>query len=140
MTSYSAGAKNHWFETEEDLYSQAEFAHDFYTLVFSHPSVEALSWFDFPDHRWLGAPAGIVTDDLKIKPVYNTLYDLIHREWHTDADLVTGSNGICKTRLFFGNYDIIVDINGCMTTINLDIRRESFFSGSEVPEHLKIMI
>lgn len=94
VTNYSAGAVNRWSETEEDLYSQAEFSRDFYTLVFSHPAVEALSWFDFTDHRWLGAPAGIVTDDLKIKPVYNVLYDLIHREWHTDADLTTGSSGI----------------------------------------------
>jgi endo-1,4-beta-xylanase len=136
VTDYSPGAKNYWIETEEDLYTQAELARDFYTLVFSHPAVEALSWFDFTDHHWLGAPAGVVTDDLKLKPVYHTLYDLIHREWHTDADLVTGSNGTCNTRLFFGNYDIIVDIHGQKTTVNRDILRESFYNGCENPRQI----
>lgn len=140
VTNYAAGARNQWIETEGDLYSQAEFARDFYTLVFSHPATEALSWFDFTDHRWLDAPAGVVTEDLKIKPVYKTLYDLIHREWHTDADLLTGSNGICKTRLFFGNYDIIVNNEGSTSTTNLDICRESFYSGSDVPKQFTIMI
>lgn len=140
-TDYSPGAKNYWTEaTEEDLYSQAEFARDFYTLVFSHPATEALSWFDFTDHHWLGAPAGIVTDDLKIKPVYNTLYELIHREWHTDADLVTSSEGVCKTRLFFGNYDITVDINGEKTTFNRDILRKSFYAGGGEPRRLVIKL
>ena len=137
---HSPGAVNHWSETEDDLYSQAEYARDFYTLVFSHPAAEALSWFDFTNHRWLGAPAGLVNDDLKPKPVYNTLYDLIHREWHTDADLVTGWSGICKARLFFGNYDITVDINGQKTTVNLDILRESFYSGGGEPRSLVIRL
>lgn len=124
---------NEWSETEKDLYSQAEYARDFYTLVFSHPAVEALSWFDFTDYRWLGAPAGVVSDDLQIKPVYNTLDDLINNEWHSDVDLVTGSTGKCETRLFFGNYEITVDINGEKYTVNRDILRESFYSGGGKP-------
>lgn len=138
ITKYGAGERNTWHETEDDLYSQAEFAHDFYTLVFSHPSTEALSWFDFTDHRWLDAPAGVVTEDLRIKPVYNTLYDLIHRQWHTDADLVTSSEGIGKARLFFGNYDIIVEVNGVKSTKNLDILRESFYTGSDKARLIEI--
>ncbi len=140
VTNYGAGARNQWSETEEDLYSQAEFARNFYTLVFSHPATEALSWFDFTDHRWLDAPAGVVTEDLKIKPVYNTLYDLIHREWHSDAELVTGSSGTCAARLFFGNYDITVEVNGVITTTNLDLLRESFYSGSEKPRMIEILV
>lgn len=140
VTNYAAGARNQWIETEDDLYSQAEFARDFYTLVFSHPATEALSWFDFTDHRWLDAPAGVVTEDLKRKPVYHTLYDLIHREWHTDADLVTASNGICKTRLFFGDYEITVNFEGQSTTFNSNIHRESFYSGNGEARLLKIML
>jgi endo-1,4-beta-xylanase len=140
VTNYGAGARNQWIETEDDLYSQAEFAKDFYTLVFSHSAVEALSWFDFTDHRWLDAPAGVVTEDLKLKPVYHTLYDLIHREWHSDTDLVTGSSGTCKTRLFFGNYDITVDIDGQKLTVNRDILRESFFSGGGEARVIKLSL
>lgn len=128
--SYSSGAKNRYVETEEDLAWQADFTRDFYTLVFSHPAVEALSWFDFVNHRWLGAPAGLVHDDLSPKPVYHALYDLIHREWHTDADLLTGSGGLCRTRLFFGNYDITVRTeDGSVKTVNRDILRPSFYAG-----------
>ncbi len=131
--SFGAGAINQFTETEDDLYSQAEFAKDFYTLVFSHPAVEALSWFDFTDHRWLNAPAGVVTDDLRPKPVYQALYDLIHREWHTDADCVTNGDGLCRSRLFFGNYDVVVNIDGQERTFTRDILRPSFYAGGGEP-------
>lgn len=127
--SYGAGAVNRFSETEDDLFWQAEFARDFYTLVFSEPAVEALSWFDFTEHRWLNAPAGVVDDDLNPKPVYGALYDLIHREWHTDADVKTGENGCCGARLFCGNYDITVRTEGGIKTVNRDILRESFYAG-----------
>lgn len=127
--NYGAGAINQFSETEEDLYWQAEFATDFYTLVFSHPAVEALSWFDFTEHRWLNAPAGVVDDDLNPKPVYGALYDLIHRQWHTDADIRTGTNGCCESRVFCGNYDITVEVGGIKKTVNRDIFRESFYEG-----------
>lgn len=127
--SYGAGAINQFSETEEDLYWQADFASDFYTLVFSHPAVEALSWFDFTEHRWLNAPAGVVDDDLNPKPVYGALYDLIHRQWHSDADLRTGADGGCNARVFCGNYDVIVEHGGVKKAVNRDILRESFYEG-----------
>lgn len=139
-TDYSAGGAihNRWEEKEEDLYLQAENARNFYTLIFSHPSVEALSWFDFTDHRWLGAPAGVVTDTLGIKPVYETLDDLINHEWHSDEDLVTGSSGLCRSRVFCGNYDITVHAGGAPVTVNRDILRERFYAGGGEPVRLTI--
>ncbi len=136
--SYESGVVNHFRETEEDLYWQADFAKDFYTIVFSHPAVEALSWFDFTDHRWLNAPAGLVDDDLNPKPVYGTLYDLIHRQWHSDADLVTGTAGWCAAHLFCGNYDITVIADGVKKTVNRDILRESFYEGGGEPLHISV--
>ena len=127
--NYGAGAVNRFSETEEDLYWQADFTRDFYTLVFSHPAVEALSWFDFTDHRWLNAPAGLVDDDLNPKPVYAALDDLINRQWHTDADLTTSTAGICGTRLFFGTYEITVEATGVRKTVCRDILRPSFYEG-----------
>lgn len=129
-TSYAPGAHlvNKWEEKEEDLYTQAEEARDFYTLVFSHPAVEALSWFDFIDHRWLGAPAGLVNDiTLEPKPIYNTLYDMIHKQWHSDDDLVTASNGLCQSSLFFGEYDITVEVDGQRSTVSRHLKRPSFY-------------
>lgn len=136
--SYGAGAVNHFSETEDDLFWQADFTKNFYTIVFSHPAVEALSWFDFTDHRWLNAPAGLVDDDLNPKPVYGALYDLIHREWHSDADLTTGPNGSCKTRLFCGNYDITVRADNQLVRVNRDVLRESFYAGGGDPVRISI--
>lgn len=135
---YGAGAINQFNETEEDLYFQADFTKDFYTLVFSHPAVEALSWFDFTDHRWLNAPAGVVTDDLAPKPVYHTLYDLIHKQWHTDAQGITDAQGMFRSRLFFGNYDIIVEAQGQRHVFNRDILRPSFYAGDDIPRRVSI--
>ncbi len=138
--SYGAGAVNQFRETEEDLYWQAEFTKDFYTLVFSQPAVEALSWFDFTEHRWLNAPAGLVDDDLNPKPVYAALYDLIHREWHSDVDVTTGTAGNCRARLFCGNYEITVAVDGIQKTVHRDILRESFYAGGGQPMRMSIHI
>lgn len=129
--NYGAGAVNRFSETEEDLYWQADFTRDFYTLVFSHPAVEALSWFDFTDHRWLNAPAGLVDDNLNPKPVYAALDDLIHRQWHTDGDLTTAASGKCGMRLFFGTYEITVRAEGQEKTVTRDILRPSFYTGGD---------
>ena len=137
---FAAGAYNEWIEKEEDLYSQAEYAKDFYTLIFSHPAVEALSWFDFTEHRWLWAPAGVVDDNLDPKPVYHALYDLIHKEWHSNAECTTGTAGICKTRLFCGTYDIIVESDGKRKVLSADILRPSFYEGGGEPRRLAVHI
>lgn len=136
---YGAGAINHFTETPEDLQFQADFASDFYTLVFSHPAVEALSWFDFTDHRWLNAPAGVVTDQLEPKPIYHRLYDLIHKEWHSDAEGHTDVEGRFATRLFFGTYEITVEQDGQPPrTFTREMKRPSFYDGSDTPRHLSI--
>lgn len=136
--SYEAGAVNHFTETEEDAYKQAELARDFYTIVFSHPAVEALSWFDFTDHRWLGAPAGLVDDDLNPKPVYGALFDLIHREWHSDHDMTTGTDGSANALLFCGNYDITIRSGDMQIMINRDILRDSFYEGGGDAERIVV--
>ncbi len=125
--TYQRGHKNTFAETPEDAAWQADFARDFYTLVFSHPATEAISWFDFTDHRWLGAPAGIVDDDLNPKPVYHALMDLLHREWRSDLDGRTGTDGAISGRLFFGRYEVNAD--GKIMEIHL--ARPSFWEGGE---------
>ena len=125
----SDGTVNRFFENAEWAQWQADFASDFYTLVFSEPAVEALSWFDFTDHRWLGAPGGVIDDDMNPKPVYRALYDLIHRQWHTDADLRTGSEGLASARLFCGDYEITVEADGRTQTFLRTVPREHFYTG-----------
>lgn len=127
--NYHTNSENKWRETEEDLLSQAAYAEDFYTLVFGHPATEALSWFDLTDHRWLGAPSGVVTEDLKEKPIYKTLDRLINHEWRTDANMTTSSDGVCGARLFFGDYETTVTSKDKKTTHHISIPRKSFYAG-----------
>lgn len=127
----SSGTVNRFLETPELAEWQAGFASDFYTLVFSEPAVEALSWFDFTDHRWLGAPGGVIFDDMSPKPVYHALRRLIHEEWHTDADLFTASDGQAGARLFCGDYSVTVKAGEQTETLTVSIPRESFYGGGK---------
>ena len=44
---------------------QAEHVAEFYTVLFSHPAVEAITWWDFTDQdAWQQAPAGLVRSDM----------------------------------------------------------------------------
>lgn len=137
--NYGAGAVNHFTETEEDAIFQAEFTRDFYTLVFSHPAVEALSWFDFTDHRWLNAPAGVVDDNLDPKPVYRALDQLINHDWHSDFRGVTSREGRVDSRLFFGSYDITVEAPGMAPRVfRRQLHRPSFYEGGNAPRRLSV--
>lgn len=55
-----------------------------YTLLYSHPAVQAITWWDFSDHHaWMGAPSGLVRADMSPKPLYERLLRLVWGEWAT---------------------------------------------------------
>jgi endo-1,4-beta-xylanase len=87
--------------------AQADFAEQFYTLVFSHPKVVSINWWSFSDaSSWLKG-GGIVDKDLNPKPVYNTLKKLIKQDWLTQLmQLSTDQNGEIKFRGFGGKYEL----------------------------------
>ncbi len=98
-----------WPSTPEGEARQAEQAAEFYTTLFEHPLVEAITTWDFTDGRWLKAPSGVLHADNSEKPVYHRLMDLIHREWETHAGLVTDENGFAELQGFKGTYEISVN-------------------------------
>lgn len=136
--NYHANEENVWTDTPEGRLSQAEYAQDFYTLVFSHPATEALSWFDLTDRRWLNAPSGLVTEGLQEKPVYHALDRLINREWRTDARLRTNAEGVCGARLFFGSYDVTVSDGTNKRTTTAQLKRPSFYAGGGEPSVIRL--
>ena len=97
---------------------QAEAAVKFYTAVFGHPAVHALTWWDFSDyHAWQRAAAGWLRGDMSPKPVYERLMELIKRQWWTSLTGYTGPRGNYVTRAFYGTYNIRVDLpNGSPVT------------------------
>ena len=75
-------------------------------MLYSHPSVEAITWWDFSDARaWQGAPAGLVRKDMSPKPAYIALKKLIKGDWWTPpTKLKTDAKGRTTFRGHLGTY------------------------------------
>ena len=95
-----------WPTTPEGEKRQAEEMEDMYRFLFAHPSVEAITGWDFTDGAWLGAPSGVLRADNSEKPSYHMLKELIHKEWHTSEKLHTDENGIADLTGFKGSYTL----------------------------------
>jgi GH35 family endo-1,4-beta-xylanase len=105
-----------WPSTPEGEAYQAREAVRFYTMLFSHPAVEAITWWDFSDfHAWKGAPAGLVRSDMSPKPAYEELQKLVKGKWWTRATATTAPDGTAACRGFLGDYRVTVTLDGGKT-------------------------
>jgi GH35 family endo-1,4-beta-xylanase len=102
------GRYDDWKTTEAGEKLQAEQVAEFYTVLFSHPAVEGITWWDFSDHRaWLGAPSGLVRADMSPKPAYEALMKLVKKDWWTgEQKLTTDASGKVAFRGFLGAYAV----------------------------------
>jgi len=90
---------------------QAAYVEQFYRACFSHPSVRAITWWDFSDAgAWQGVAAGLVRKDMSPKPGYLVLDRLINREWTTKLAGRTDSDGAFAFRGFGGKYRVKVTL------------------------------
>ncbi len=113
-----------WPSTPEGEERQAQEAVTHYKTLFSHPSVEAITWWDFVDGGWLKAPSGFITQDNRVKPIYHALHDLIKNQWWTKPmNLVSDENGLVKVSGFLGEYEVTFD-EKCKS-FNLDNSNET---------------
>lgn len=102
-----------WTTTAEGEEQQARLAAEFYRVLFSHPAVEAITWWDFSDQgAWQGAPAGLLREDMSPKPVYERLGDLIKGQWWTRDTVETRPNGQAQVNGFLGDYEITAERHG----------------------------
>jgi GH35 family endo-1,4-beta-xylanase len=102
-----------WASTPEGERRQTEDVVRFYTLLFSHPAVEAITWWDFSDQRaWMGAPAGLLREDMTPKPAYWELRKLIKRKWWTTTESTVQEESLVGFRGFFGEYRVTLKSNG----------------------------
>ncbi|UCH36016.1 MAG: endo-1,4-beta-xylanase [Armatimonadota bacterium] len=96
-----------WPTTPWGEQSQARYVEQLYRLLFSHPRVEAITWWDFSDlNAWQRAPAGFVRKDMSAKPAYRRLLNLVKGEWWTDVTGETDANGEIGCRGFYGTYRV----------------------------------
>lgn len=86
---------------------QSEQLERVYTMLFSHPSVEAITWWDFTDlDAWMGCCGGLLRSDMTPKPAYETLRKLITNTWATHKTLRTNAMGVAELRAFRGDYTV----------------------------------
>lgn len=84
---------------------QAEAVARLYKHLFSHPSVEAITWWDFSDQgAWMGAPSGLIRTDMTPKPAYERLRDLVKKDWWTQTEGTAAKKGGVTCRGFHGDY------------------------------------
>lgn len=96
-----------WPSTPDGEDRQAEEALIHYKTLFAHPLVESITWWDFVDGHWLGAPSGLITKDNRVKPVYHELHKLIKDEWWTKQfNTATDDSGSVIVSGFLGEYEI----------------------------------
>ncbi|MEM1058142.1 MAG: endo-1,4-beta-xylanase [Verrucomicrobiota bacterium] len=92
------------------LAAQADLARNCYRLWFSHPAVEGISWWNVPDGGATPTEntvfSGLLFDDMSPKPAYETLRQLIHEDWRTEATGETDADGCFRFRGFHGHYDV----------------------------------
>jgi len=95
-----------WSTTKPGEQSQAERAAEFYRVLFSHPAVEAITWWDFSDQNsWMAAPSGLLRKNMTPKPAYLALKNLIKKDWWTGPlKLTTNGNGTVRFRGYLGSY------------------------------------
>ncbi len=97
---------------------QAEITRALYRVWFSHPSVEAIVWWNLPDgqaHRDEGHyRPGLVREDMSPKPVYEAMDSLINDEWRTRLTL---NGSMTAFKGFYGDYT--ATCNGQTTAFKL---------------------
>ena len=106
---------------------QAEILREMYRIWFSHPSMEAIIYWNLPDGYAHGAVpgdcskgeniyyGGLCRFDMSPKPAYDVIRELFGREWRTDLERDV-SGGRMAFRGFHGTYEIEATSNGKTVT------------------------
>jgi GH35 family endo-1,4-beta-xylanase len=95
-----------WPSTTEGEDRQAREVLELYGILFSHPSVEAVTTWCAIDGRWLKAPAGLLRNDNSAKPAYQALKNKILKEWRTEERILTSDAGELSFEGFRGTYEV----------------------------------
>ena len=127
--------------SEEDELIQAEIIKKLYSIWFSHPATEQIIYWNLVDgyaHVWESDPekikasqgdmtvgenyyyGGLLRFDMTPKPAYFALKNLIEKEWHTEAEITSDSNGKASFKGFYGDYSLQIEANG--KTVSKDIK------------------
>ena len=115
--------------TEYDVAIQDEevcgnFARDFYTVLFSHPSVEGIVMWGFWDGAHWKDNAVMYRQDWTLKPSGEAIRELLLKTWNTTEQGMTDAQGTFTTRGFLGDYVIEVGVSGNTQLTNAQLKVE----------------
>jgi len=99
-----------------------EFTRDFYTTLFSHPSVEGIMMWGFWDGSHWKNNAVMYRQDWSLKPAGEAIRELLLKTWWTDAQGMTDGEGTFNTRGFLGDYVIEVSVSGKTNLTNAQLK------------------
>jgi GH35 family endo-1,4-beta-xylanase len=108
----------------DDEEVSGKFTHDFYTTLFSHPSVEGIVMWGFWDDLHWKRNAPMYRYDWSLKPSGEAIRELLLKSWRTDATGTTDAQGTFTTRGFLGEYVIQVSAVGKTKSINAQLKAE----------------
>lgn len=122
-TTFGTQAKITEFDMNVDMGDElaAQYLRDFYTMSFSHPSMDAiLMWGYWDGNHWRGN-APMFEEDWSLKPAGQAFLDLVFDEWWTEESGTTDVNGLFSTRAFKGTYEIVVGCPDGTYTQTIDV-------------------
>ena len=109
--AFNWGTQNPLPTTPEGEEKQKAEVERIYTMLFSHPAVEAITWWDLSDQgAWMGVPAGLIGNDLSTKPAYDALKKLVKETWTTNETLKTDAEGKAALRAYRGTYQVEITL------------------------------
>lgn len=116
-----------WPSTPEGEERQAQEVVLHYKTLFSHPAVQAITWWDLSDGCWLNAPSGLLRRDHSRKPAYDELLKLVKGEWWMKpTKMTTDADGKLMLTGFLGEYEL--SIGGQKTTFCLKDKEDMLIS------------
>ena len=108
---------------------QAEAVVNLYQLWFSVPKMAGIIYWNLPDGTAHGNEgrvlAGLLDAQMREKPAYQALCQLIHRKWNTQVQAISDAQGKASFRGFYGTYDIVVTIGDKTQTFEVRLAKDT---------------
>ena len=107
--------------------TQADYIERVLTLMFAHPAVESLIWWDILDKGAFTTSGGLISNeldefgDMKVKPSYEKIKNFLGKEKET----ITDANGQAEIKAFAGEYEIVIGLPGGDITKSIRVNEQT---------------
>ncbi len=101
--------------------TQADYMDDFLTLTFSHPKMESFLMWGFWDGAHWKNNAPIYKQDWSIKPSGQAFIDKVFKEWWTNDQAKSNSDGKASFRPFKGTHKVTITKNGVTKSFPVEL-------------------